>query len=68
VVVLKKDLQRLSLELAFATINILVNGLERLDVEVDHLFCSPVIHENLSTENNQAIFGCLRVVAQLANC
>jgi hypothetical protein len=66
VVVLQKDLQRLSLELAFTTINILVDGLERLDVEVDHLLSPPVIHENLSTEYNQAIFGCFRVIAQLA--
>ena len=65
-VILQKDLQRLSLELAFTTINILVDGLERLDVKVDHLLSPPVIHENLSTENNQAIFGCFRVIAQLA--
>lgn len=51
-VVLQKDLQRLSLELAFTTINILVDGLERLDVEVDHLLSPPVVHENLSTEYN----------------
>jgi hypothetical protein len=68
VVVLKKDLQMLSLEPAFATINILVNGQQRLEADIDHLFCSPVIHDNLSTDNNQAISRCPQVVAQLDYC
>ena len=65
-VVLQKDLQRISLEFALTTVNILVDGLERLDIIVDHLLSSPVSHEDLSTEYNQAILGCLRVIAQLA--
>jgi hypothetical protein len=44
----------------------LVDGLERLDIKVDHLLCPPVVHENFSTENNQAVFRCLLVVTQLA--
>jgi len=66
VIILQKHLQRLSLELAFTTVNILVDGLERLDIKVDHLLCSPVVHENFSTENDQAVFRCLLVITQLA--
>lgn len=58
-VVLQKDLQRISLEFALTTVNILVDGLERLDIIVDHLLSSPVSHEDLSTEYNQAILRCL---------
>lgn len=65
-IILQKHLQRLSLELAFTTVNILVDGLERLDIKVDHLLCSSVVHENFSTENDQAVFRCLLVITQLA--
>jgi hypothetical protein len=44
----------------------LVDGLERLDIKVDHLLCSSVVHENFSTENDQAVFRCLLVITQLA--
>ena len=58
-VILQKNLERISLEFALTTINILVNGLERLDIIVDHLLSSPVSHEDLSTEYNQPILRCL---------
>lgn len=68
VIVLKQDVQRLGLELAAATVYVLVDGLEGLEVVVDHLFGAPVVHEDLTAEDHQTVLGRLVVVLKLAQC
>lgn len=64
-IILKEDLEGFSLELARATVYVLINGLEGLEIVVDHLLRSAIVHQNLAAENHQTILGCLRIVLQL---
>ncbi len=66
VIVLKQHLKGLSLELVGAAVDVLVDGLEGLEVEVDHLLGLAVVHHYLAAEDHQAVLGRLPVELDLA--
>ena len=68
VIVLKQDLEGLSLELVGAAVDVLVDGLEGLEVEVDHLLGLAVVHHDLAAEDHQAVLRRLPVELDLAQC
>ena len=68
VIILKKDMEGFCLELARATVNVLINGLEWLKIKVDHLLGFSIVKQDFTAEDNQSVLRCLVVILQLAQC